>query len=126
LLEPKRFGLVMHWRAAPDAAPSLTARATALVAPHPELQLQPAHQALEIRLRGPGKAAALDRFMRLPRFAGRLPVFIGDDLTDEPAIAHAAACGGCGLHVGRDFAGSPAGVLAWLKDWADAAEADDE
>lgn len=126
LLEHKRFGLVLHWRAAPAAAAALTALATTLAAPHAELVLQPAHQALEIRLRGPGKAAALGRFMRLPRFAGRRPVFIGDDLTDEPAIALATASGGCGLHVGRDFGGDPASVLAWLEAWLNAAgESDD-
>lgn len=122
LLEQKRFGTVLHWRKAPAAAAGLTELAKKLVAPHPELTLQPAHQALEIRVRGPGKAAALGRFMRLARFAGRLPVFIGDDLTDEPAIAYAEAAGGRGLHVGRDFGGSPAAVLAWLDTWAEAAD----
>ena len=115
LLEAKRFGLVLHWRAAPAAAHALITCATALAAAHPALELQPAHEALEIRVRGPGKAGALDRFMREPEFARRLPVFIGDDTTDEPAIARASARGGLGLHVGRDFAGSPAAVLKWLE-----------
>lgn len=115
LLEEKHFGLVLHWRGAPAAANALTACATALTAPHAELMLQPAHAALEIRQRGPGKAAALDRFMRSAPFTGRRPLFIGDDLTDEPAIARATARGGRGLHVGRDFAGRPAAVLAWLE-----------
>jgi len=115
LLEEKRYGVVLHWRGAQQAAANLVERATALAAPVPGLLLQPAHAALEIRLRGPGKAAALDRFMRIPPFAGRRPLFIGDDLTDEPAIARAAALGGHGLHVGRDFAGRPTAVLAWLE-----------
>jgi len=116
LLEAKRFGLVLHWRAAPSAAPALIHCAEALTAPHPMLELQPAHEALEIRVRGPSKAGALDRFMRDAPFAGRVPVFVGDDTTDEPAIARASARGGQGLHVGRDFAGSPAAVLDWLED----------
>lgn len=115
LLEAKRFGLVLHWRGSPSAAPALIARAQALAAPHPMLELQPAHEALEIRVCGPGKAGALDRFLREPAFVGRRPIFIGDDATDEPAIARAVACGGLGLHVERDFAGSPAAVLAWLE-----------
>jgi trehalose 6-phosphate phosphatase len=122
LLEEKDFGVVLHWRGAPTAAAGLTAQATALAAAHPSLLLQPAHEALEIRQRGPGKAAALDRFMRVPPFAGRRPVFIGDDLTDEPAIARATALGGRGLHVGRDFAGRPAAVLTWLEAWLAEAE----
>ena len=114
LLEEKRFGLALHWRGAPGHGASLTALAQALTAPHPGLALQPAHEAVEIRVRGPGKADALARFMCDAPFAGRVPVFVGDDQTDEPAIALATALGGRGLHVGRDFAGQPAAVRAWL------------
>lgn len=114
LLEEKRFGLAIHWRGAPGFAASLTALATALAAPHPGLVLQPAHEALEIRVRGPGKDGALETFMHTPPFVGRLPVFIGDDLTDEPAIARATALGGRGLHVSRDFTGGPAAIRSWL------------
>ena len=115
LLEEKRFGLVLHWRAAPGNAASLKALAEALIAPHPSLTLQHAHEALEIRVRGPGKAEALEAFMGIAPFAGRMPVFVGDDLTDEPAIARAIALGGRGLHVHRDFHGDPAAVLSWLE-----------
>jgi trehalose 6-phosphate phosphatase len=52
--------------------------------------------------------------MERPPFAGRIPVFIGDDTTDEPAIALATALGGTGLHVARDFGGSPQDVRDWL------------
>lgn len=114
LLEEKQFGLAVHWRAAPAAASGLAAAAAALAAPFPGLTLQPAHEALEIRQAGPGKAEALDFFRRVPPFAGRRPVFIGDDLTDEPAIARAAELGGLGLHVRRDFSGSTKKVLDWL------------
>ncbi|HQT47269.1 MAG TPA: trehalose-phosphatase [Acidocella sp.] len=115
LLEEKRFGIALHWRGGPGFAAELTALATSLAAPHPELLLQPAHAALEIRVRGPGKAAALEIFLRDPPFAGLRPVFIGDDQTDEPAIAKALELGGRGLHVGRNFHGGPAAVIAWLE-----------
>jgi trehalose 6-phosphate phosphatase len=52
--------------------------------------------------------------MRQAPFASRKPVFIGDDVTDEPAIALATELGGTGLHVARDFAGSPQAVRDWL------------
>lgn len=122
LLEEKNFGLAVHWRNAPGAAAALTEAATALAAPHDELLLQPAHAALEIRLRGPGKARALEIFLERPPFSGRRPIFIGDDVTDEPAIALATRLGGQGLHVGRDFTGGPASVLAWLEAWVAAEE----
>ena len=53
-------------RRLPGFAESLTALAIALAAPHPGLLLQPAHEALEIRVRGPSKAGALEIFMRAP------------------------------------------------------------
>lgn len=115
LLEEKHFGLAVHWRGAPGFAATLTSLATLLAAPHPGLLLQPAHEALEIRVRGPGKAGALETFLRTPPFAGRPPVFVGDDLTDEPAIARARELGGRGLHVARDFTDGPTSVIAWLE-----------
>jgi len=51
--------------------------------------------------------------MEAPPFAGRIPVAIGDDVTDEDAIAAARARGGFGLRVGEAF-GGPAEVRAWL------------
>jgi len=114
LLEEKSFGLAVHWRGAPSRATALTALVQSLAAAHPGLAIQHAHQAIEIRAAGPDKGKALEFFMRAPPFAGRKPIFIGDDLTDEPAIAAANRLGGIGLHVARDFSGGPASVRAWL------------
>ena len=49
----------------------------------------------------------------MPPFAGRLPVFVGDDVTDEDGIAAAKALGGVGVRV-PDIFGSPEGVRAWI------------
>jgi trehalose 6-phosphate phosphatase len=76
--------------------------------------LLPAHMAYELRPKGFGKGDALARFMEMAPFAGRKPIFVGDDVTDEPAIALATEMGGMGLHVARDFEGSPAAVRQWL------------
>ena len=46
-------------------------------------------------------------------FRGRRPLFIGDDVTDEDAIAAARALGGDGLRVAERF-GDAAGVRAWI------------
>lgn len=113
-LEEKEFGLVLHWRGQPERGEELAARGRELAAPFPGLVLLPAQQALEIRTRGTDKGAALTSFMKLPPFAGRVPVFIGDDVTDEPAIARANDMGGRGLHVERDFGGTPHAVRQWL------------
>ena len=115
ILEEKSFGFALHWRLAPDHADQLTRCATELTQGNPQLTLQPAHCALEIRARGPGKAEALKAFLQTAPFQGRPPLFIGDDRTDEPAIAAAFDLGGRGLHVARDFPHGPASVRAWLQ-----------
>ncbi len=115
ILEEKNFGFALHWRLAPNHADRLIRCATELTKGDPDLTLQPAHYALEIRARGPGKADALRAFLQTASFQGRRPLFIGDDLTDEPAIAAAFDFGGRGLHVARDFPHGPASVRAWLQ-----------
>lgn len=116
MLEEKSYGVTLHWRAAPTKAKALKSLVQTLIVPYETLTMLPAHAALDIRIRGTDKASALETFMTLPPFTGRLPLFIGDDVTDEPAIARAAALGGIGLHVAHDFGGSPQAVRAWLSE----------
>jgi trehalose 6-phosphate phosphatase len=52
--------------------------------------------------------------MARPPFAGRLPVFIGDDVTDEDGMKVCRQLGGAGYRVDEVF-GDPAGVRAWLQ-----------
>ena len=80
----------------------------------------------EVRPRGAHKGMAVGSVMGRAPFRGRLPVFLGDDVTDEAAIAAANAMGGAGLWVPTLF-GDAAGVRAWLHAavaqgrWPDAA-----
>ena len=76
--------------------------------------LLPAHMAWEVRPRGADKGTAVAELMARAPFAGRLPVFIGDDVTDEDAMRAADAMGGVGLLVADAF-GNPAGVRTWLE-----------
>ena len=41
---------------------------------------------LEIRPTHADKGTAIDRFLETPPFVGRLPVFAGDDITDEDGV----------------------------------------
>ena len=76
---------------------------------------------LELRPAGDDKGTAIRRFMARAPFAGRMPVFVGDDLTDEAGFEVVNALGGISVLVG-DRAGTqatyrladPAAVLAWL------------
>jgi len=114
LVEEKEFSLVLHYRRAPEHEAELRALVTRLIAEADDAVLLPAHCAFELKPKSGNKADALSYFMSLPPFAGRIPVFIGDDTTDLPAIARANALGGVGLHVAEDFGGSTEAVRQWL------------
>ena len=121
LLERKARGFGLHIRlAAPDAGPAIHAALAALIANSPDFELMPGLMLWEVRPRGADKGLAVDRIMARSPFLGRLPLFIGDDATDEDGIRAARAMGGMGLRV-QDAFGDPAGVRAWLRDAADRA-----
>ena len=81
-------------------------------------ELMQGHLLWEVRPRGADKGCAVTSLMRRPPFAGRLPLFIGDDITDEDGMRVAATLGGGGLRVDAAF-GTPSGVRAWLREAAD-------
>jgi trehalose 6-phosphate phosphatase len=67
------------------------------------------------------KGSALAEFMREPPFRDRLPLYLGDDLTDEPAFHWVNLAGGTSVVVNprRPSAASAAlpdvtAVRAWL------------
>ena len=115
LIERKPAGLTLHARACPDALPGFAAVLAAMAAEDARFVLLHAHMAVELRPAGADKGRALAALMAQPPFAGRVPVFVGDDVTDEDAIAAAEALGGVGYRVADAF-GDPAGVRAWLGD----------
>jgi trehalose 6-phosphate phosphatase len=112
--EPKARGFVIHYRAIPEAEEALRAPLAAMVAEDPaHFLLMPSHMAWEIRPRGADKGSAVRTLLRDPRFRGRVPLFIGDDVTDADGMAAARAAGGQGFFVADRF-GDPAGVRRWL------------
>src|SRR6185369_7859967 len=89
LAEDKGTSFALHYRAAPEAGPALAEALQELLA-GPEgagLRLLPGKMVFEIVAEGCDKARAVRRFLAKAPFAGRRPVFIGDDVTDEPALA---------------------------------------
>jgi len=113
LVERKRAGFVLHFRAVPEVAEALRAKAEGWIASVPGFHIQAAKMAWEIRPSGVDKGHALARLMETAPFAGRVPVFVGDDVTDEDAIARALAMGGVGFKLPEDFP-DPSAFRAWL------------
>ena len=55
----------------------------------------------ELKAAGVSKATAYTAFMNEPPFAGRRPVFVGDDIVDEDAFAAIAKTNGFSVIVGE-------------------------
>jgi trehalose 6-phosphate phosphatase len=118
-LEEKSSGFVLHYRSAPDAGPAAREFLDALIEPEgARFHVLSAKMAWELRASGADKGSAVRALMAAAPFAGRTPVFLGDDVTDEHAIDAARALGGLGFLVPDAF-GEPADVRAWLHDWAE-------
>ena len=114
LVEDKTHGFVVHYRQAPEAGPEAEALLASLIAEDPAaFTLLEARMAWEIRPRGASKGTAVHALMSRPPFAGRVPVFIGDDVTDEEGMEVARRFGGMGLKL-QDAFGSPAALRDWL------------
>ena len=113
-VETKPHGLVLHYRQAPEAAGAAREVLADLVAEAPEdFTLLAARMAWEVTPRGVSKGTAVAALLARPPFAGRTPVFIGDDVTDEAGMAAAMAAGGLGLKL-QDHFGTPSALRDWL------------
>lgn len=116
IVELKKYSLAAHFRLAPQRESDLRALFEGVVSPHGGgFEILPAHCGLEIRHQALHKGSAVRLLMNRAPFAGRLPVFVGDDVTDEDGFRAAAAMGGFGLHVAESFGGRPAKVRDWLE-----------
>jgi trehalose 6-phosphate phosphatase len=114
MVEDKRFALALHYREAPHledavvkAMENVASRLTG------ELELQHGKMVVELRPVGATKAEAVAAFLSEAPFAGREAVFIGDDLTDEPAFELVNRLGGRSVVVGAE---RPSAARACLAD----------
>lgn len=126
LIEDKGASVAVHWRLASAAD---AGRAEALVKAAAEAlgdayRLQLGKAVGEIVPAQATKAHAIRTFLAQAPYAGRKPVFFGDDRTDEIAFASVQEDGGVAVRVGDgDTAAArrlpdPAAVRALLRGWA--------
>jgi trehalose 6-phosphate phosphatase len=122
-LEDKGNALALHYRARPAAGPLLAHALTRLVSDFgPGLALLQGKMVLELRDIRHSKASAVSAFMATEPFAGRQPIFLGDDRTDEDGFAAVERKGGIALPVGINHDGGREAVFASpaeVRDWLD-------
>ncbi|MBO9602475.1 MAG: trehalose-phosphatase [Novosphingobium sp.] len=119
--EAKSHGAALHYRAAPQLEAAVLAFAEKLAAEH-GLAVKRGKCVAELVPRGADKAAAVRAFMGEKAFHGALPIFIGDDVTDEDGFRAATELGGFGIIVGERLSAlaryrlaTPAEVHQWLE-----------
>jgi trehalose 6-phosphate phosphatase len=130
LLEDKGATLAFHYRLAPQHGPALHEGAMSLIAKRPDLHLLGGKMVMEIKPRNVTKGDAVRRLMAQPPFAGRRPIFVGDDVTDCDGFKAVQALDGSAVVVGPavlvkpDLSlPNPAAVRAWLNGLAAGIEA---
>ena len=127
LVEDKGMTAALHYRRAPDRADEVLGLADRLASElGGALILQRGKMVVEFRPRGPHKGDIVDQFMAVPPFAGRVPVFIGDDVTDEDGFAAVNRRHGHSIRVGPEATtearwriDSVAELCRWLAALAD-------
>lgn len=126
-LEDKQIAVALHCRRAPEQFAPLHDAAVELIAQLPGYELQPGNLVIEFKPADMDKGRAVIELLGNPPFAGRLPVYLGDDLTDEHAFVSIQKKHGIGVLIGSprpthaSFSlPSPAAVEAWLARVLDA------
>jgi trehalose 6-phosphate phosphatase len=122
LVEDKGFSLALHYRLAPDKGPAVISAVAAICAasPHEVVEVLPGKLVIDVKPAGIDKGNAVSELMRHPPFAGRQPIFIGDDTTDLPVFSIIPRFGGQAFSVGgivADVDGhfdAPRDVRSWL------------
>ena len=105
LVEDKGYSLALHYRQAPQQEARLRELITQARAAFPgeALEVLPGKAMFEVKRPGVSKGQAVRKLMTVAPFAGRQPVFIGDDVTDASVFAALPAISGKGYSVGRHF-----------------------
>jgi trehalose 6-phosphate phosphatase len=124
VVEDKGASIALHYRLAPHLGEDALRIMREAAAPLADsVQVQAGKMVWELKPAGADKGMAIDEFMREPPFAGRTPVFLGDDVTDEHGFRVVNRLGGHSIKVGAGDTEArwrlldPAAARAWLREW---------
>lgn len=123
LIEDKQYALAIHYRRAPHLESPLREALQRMAPSLPDtLQLIEGDEVFEIKPASHDKGTAIEAFLQEPPFAGRYPIFIGDDLTDQDGFAAVRRHSGMAIAVGSNVNSEwrlegPREVRRWLTEF---------
>lgn len=123
IMEDKGYSVALHYRLAPGRKRAIEDAVASICGELPAgtVEILPGKAVIEIKKSGFNKGTALRDLMAQEPFAGRKPIFIGDDVTDEAAFAAVPEFDGLAISVGRMVPGvaqrfeTPGDVRRWLE-----------
>jgi trehalose 6-phosphate phosphatase len=122
LVEDKAYSIALHYRLAPEHEAFLREGVSEIVGDQDDIELVAGKSVIDIKSKLYSKGSAVTELMACEPFAGRTPIFIGDDTTDESVFAVMPELGGIGYSVGRCLEGAqgtfqtPHDVRDWLTE----------
>ena len=100
LLEDKESSLALHFRRAPERERAMRALVADAAPRHDGYEVLHGKMVVEVKPAHANKGDAIARYLETPPFAGRRPVFAGDDVTDEDGFDAVNRLGGISVKVG--------------------------
>ena len=126
-IEDKGYSVALHYRTALEHELDVVSDVFRLCKSYQpaSFELLTGKAVVEVKAAGYSKGTAVRELMTHKPFAGRVPIFIGDDITDEAAFAVMPEFRGVAISVGRRVPGilgafhSPGEVRQWLERLSD-------
>lgn len=119
-VERKPMSIAMHYRAQPSRDAEVAALAAELVRERPGLKYMIGKMIVEILPAAADKGSAIAKLMQQVPFAGRIPLFAGDDTTDEDGFIAVNGMSGISIKIGHGPSSArfgfdePEDFRAWL------------
>ena len=121
LVEDKGMAVALHCRTSPQQCETLRKRVEAVLPSLAGYEMQAGNMVVELKPEGMDKGRAVASLLERFPFHGRLPVYVGDDLTDEHGFATVNLECGLSVRVGNREPSlahyslpEPAAARAWL------------
>lgn len=119
ILERKQVSVALHFRQRPELAEACKDAVAEAVVGNAGLVILPGKMVFELKPAGIDKGVAVRAFLDEAPFRGRVPVYMGDDVTDEHAFALVNELGGISIKIdGGDtvaqYRTDREGLFTWL------------